>query len=226
MISLKSVKVAFEGRTVLEDINLDINEKRVGVIGWNGSGKSTFARLLNGLQTPTAGSVTIDGADTAKAGGHVRRKVGFVFQNPDNQIVYPVVEEDLEFGLRNLNISKEERKRRIDEIFQQYGLDHLRSRMTHRLSGGEKQMIALMGVLVMHPEIIVLDEPTTLLDLKNKHNLLSVLHELPQQIVMVTHDLELLSDFDRVLFFHDGKLYADGEPEEVIATYRKVSGVC
>ncbi len=98
--------------------------------------------------------------------------------------------------------------------------------MTHHLSGGEKQMIALMGVLVMHPEIIVLDEPTTLLDLKNKHNFLSVLNELPQQIVMVTHDLDLLRDFDRVLFFHEGGLYADGKPEEVIITYKEVSGAC
>ncbi len=226
MISLKSVKVSFEGRIVLDKINLDISEKRVGIIGWNGSGKSTFARLLNGLQLPTEGIVEIDGADTSKAGGHVRRKVGFVFQNPDNQIVYPVVEEDLEFGLRNLKISKDERKRRIDEIFAQYDLGYLRSRMTHRLSGGEKQMIALMGVLVMQPEIIVLDEPTTLLDLKNKHNFLSVLHELPQQIIMVTHDLELLSDFDRVLFFHEGGVYADGKPEEVIITYKQVSGAC
>lgn len=226
MISFNAVNVAFEGRTVLENLSLDLNEQRIGIIGWNGSGKSTFSRLINGLQAPTSGSVTVGELDTVKDGGKVRRKVGFVFQNPDNQIVYPIVEEDLAFGLKGLKLPKEERDARIEQIFDQYNLSHLRDRLTHTLSGGEKQMVALMGVLVMQPETIVLDEPTTLLDLRNKARLMEAVKTLPQQILMVTHDLDLLDSFDRVLMFHDGRLYQDGRPADVIKTYREISLQC
>ncbi|MBO6827670.1 MAG: ABC transporter ATP-binding protein [Sneathiella sp.] len=226
MISFNSVNVAFDGRTVLENLSLELREQRIGIIGWNGSGKSTFSRLINGLQSPTSGSVTVAGLDTTKDGGKVRRKVGFVFQNPDNQIVYPIVKEDIAFGLKGLKLPKEERDHRIQQIFDQYQLSHLRERLTHQLSGGEKQMIALMGVLVMQPDIIILDEPTTLLDLRNKARLMETVNSLPQQILMVTHDLELLDGFDRVLMFHEGRLYQDGSPPDVIKTYREISLSC
>jgi len=226
MISFSSVNVAFDGRAVLENLSLDLSEQRIGIIGWNGSGKSTFSRLVNGLQSPTSGSVTVGGLDTTKDGGKVRRKVGFVFQNPDNQIVYPIVEEDIAFGLKGLKLPKEEREERIKQIFDEYKLTHLRERLTHTLSGGEKQMVALMGVLVMRPDIIVLDEPTTLLDLRNKAKLMETVSKLPQQILMVTHDLDLLEGFDRVLMFHDGGLYQDGSPADVIKAYREISLQC
>jgi len=226
MISFSSVNVAFDGRAVLENLSLDLSEQRIGIIGWNGSGKSTFSRLVNGLQSPTSGSVTVGGLDTTKDGGKVRRKVGFVFQNPDNQIVYPIVEEDIAFGLKGLKLPKEEREERIKQIFDEYKLTHLRERLTHTLSGGEKQMVALMGVLVMRPDIIVLDEPTTLLDLRNKAKLMETVSKLPQQILMVTHDLDLLEGFDRVLMFHDGRLYQDGSPADVIKAYREISLQC
>ena len=226
MISFSSVNVAFDGRAVLENLSLELREQRVGIIGWNGSGKSTFSRLVNGLQSPTSGSVTVGGLDTTKDGSKVRRKVGFVFQNPDNQIVYPIVEEDIAFGLKGLKLPKEEREERIKQIFDEYKLTHLRERLTHTLSGGEKQMVALMGVLVMRPDIIVLDEPTTLLDLRNKAKLMETVSKLPQQILMVTHDLDLLEGFDRVLMFHDGRLYQDGSPADVIKAYREISLQC
>jgi len=226
MISFSSVNVAFDGRAVLENLSLELREQRIGIIGWNGSGKSTFSRLVNGLQSPTSGSVTVGGLDTTKDGGKVRRKVGFVFQNPDNQIVYPIVEEDIAFGLKGLKLPKEEREERIKQIFDEYKLTHLRERLTHTLSGGEKQMVALMGVLVMRPDIIVLDEPTTLLDLRNKAKLMETVSKLPQQILMVTHDLDLLEGFDRVLMFHDGRLYQDGSPADVIKAYREISLQC
>lgn len=202
--------------TVLVDISVTLSERRVGIIGRNGSGKSTFARLFNGIEQPTRGTVLLDGVAEQK---NLRRHVGFVFQNPDNQIVYPIVEEDLAFGLKNLKLSKVESDRRIDEAMQRLGIDHLRNRFTHQLSGGEKQMVALVGVLVMRPSMIVFDEPTTLLDLWNKQKFMRAVNDLPQYAVVVSHDLELLRSFDRILHIEAGRIVADGDPESVIDDY-------
>ncbi|MEP5700694.1 MAG: ABC transporter ATP-binding protein [Sneathiella sp.] len=226
MIRLDAVSVELEGRCILKDITLEIPEKRVGIIGLNGSGKSTFARLINGLQSPTKGDVTVDGLKTKKDGKQIRRKVGFVFQNPDNQIVYPIVSEDLSFGLKNLKISKEEMAAKVHATLARYHLSHLSDRLTHHLSGGGEQMIALLGVMIMEPDYIVLDEPTTLLDLRNKTRLMFVLETVPQSLLLVTHDLDLLSDFDRILCFHEGKVYADGRPSVVIEQYQALCGAC
>ncbi|KPP86006.1 MAG: biotin transport system ATP-binding protein [Rhodobacteraceae bacterium HLUCCO07] len=201
---------------VLEDISIRLSERRVGVIGRNGSGKSTFARLFNGIETPTSGKLLLDGVPERK---NLRRHVGFVFQNPDNQIVYPIVEEDLAFGLRNLKLSKTEIEERIVDAMRQLGLEHLRNRFTHQLSGGEKQMIALVGVLVMRPRMIVFDEPTTLLDLWNKQTFMAMITDLPQHVVVVSHDLELLRGFDRILHIEAGRIVADGDPASVIDGY-------
>ncbi|WP_372610822.1 energy-coupling factor ABC transporter ATP-binding protein [Aquicoccus sp.] len=201
---------------VLEDISIRLSERRVGVIGRNGSGKSTFARLFNGIETPTSGKLLLDGVPERK---NLRRHVGFVFQNPDNQIVYPIVEEDLAFGLRNLKLSKTVIEERIADAMRQLGLEHLRNRFTHQLSGGEKQMIALVGVLVMRPRMIVFDEPTTLLDLWNKQTFMATIDDLPQHVVVVSHDLELLRGFDRILHIEAGRIMADGDPASVIDGY-------
>ncbi|MEH6475458.1 MAG: ABC transporter ATP-binding protein [Sneathiella sp.] len=222
MIRLESVNVAFDGRVVLENVSVQLQEQRIGVIGLNGSGKSTFVRLLNGLQLPDKGTVSVDDLDSRAEGRKIRRRVGFVFQNPDNQIVYPTVREDMSFGLKNLRFPKEDIEQRIEKALTAYGIEHLADRLTHQLSGGEKQLVALVGVLIMQPEYIVLDEPTTLLDLKNKRLLMSIIRDLGQRVIMVTHDLDLLADFDRVLCFHDGKLASDGSPEIVISDYLKL----
>lgn len=216
MIRFRDVSVKKGGQTILSGIDLTLSQRRIGVIGRNGSGKSTFARLLNGLETPTDGAVTLDGQTGGKA---LRRHVGFVFQNPDNQIVYPIVHEDLEFGLKNLGLGKDEMRARIDAVLNRFQLRHLRNRLTHQLSGGEKQMIALAGVLVMRPRLIVLDEPTTLLDLWNKRRFMAAIRDLEQHVVLVSHDLDLLDGFDRVLHIDDGQVVADGPPDAVIADY-------
>lgn len=216
MISFSDVSVEKGGTTILRGIDVTIHERRVGVIGRNGSGKSTFARLFNGIESPTTGRVTFDAGD---APGPLRRHVGFVFQNPDNQIVYPIVWEDLEFGLKNLKLPRAEIRRRVDSVLERFNLRHLRDRFTHQLSGGEKQMVALAGVLVMQPRMIVFDEPTTLLDLRNKQLLMAAMAELDQHIVVVSHDLDLLDGFERVLLFEDGAIVADGRPGTVIADY-------
>ncbi|MEQ8479502.1 MAG: ABC transporter ATP-binding protein [Hoeflea sp.] len=216
MIRFSDVWVEKNGHAILRGINLSITERRVGIIGRNGSGKSTFARLFNGIEKPSRGEVRLAGATGSD---ELRRHVGFVFQNPDNQIVYPIVTEDLEFGLKNLKLPKSEISERVDEVLDRLAIGHLRNRLTHQLSGGEKQLVALAGVLAMQPRMIVFDEPTTLLDLWNKQRLMSTLAELDQPIVVVSHDLDLLAGFDRILHFENGDIIDDGRPEPVIAGY-------
>lgn len=216
MFELTDVVVKKNGRTVIDNINTTITERRVGIIGLNGSGKSTFAKLLNGLEEPTSGTIRYANSQDVK---ERRRNVGFVFQNPDNQIVYPIVGEDLEFGLKNLRLSPAEIKRRIDEVAQRFRMTHLLDRLTHQLSGGELQMVALAGVLVMQPKVVVFDEPTTLLDLKNKNQLLATMGQLEQQVIMISHDLEALRTFDRILHIERGAIKRDGPPDEVLSRY-------
>lgn len=216
MIAFTDVSVEKNGVAILGGITVHLKERRVGIIGRNGSGKSTFARLFNGIEKPTSGRVALDAPHEREA---LRRHVGFVFQNPDNQIVYPIVSEDLAFGLKNLKLSARETQARIEAVLERFDLTHLRDRFTHQLSGGEKQMIALAGVLVMRPRMIVLDEPTTLLDLWNKRKFMAAIDALDEHVVLVSHDLDLLADFDRVLHIEDGTIVADGDPATVVAGY-------
>ena len=216
MFEFTEVAVKKDQRFLLQNISTKIDEQRVGIIGLNGSGKSTFAKLLNGLEIPTAGKINFNGQPDVKAR---RREVGFVFQNPDNQIVYPIVEEDLRFGLKNLRLSAIEMNQRLDEVVTRFNLGPLLNRFAHQLSGGERQMVALAGVLVMKPRVIVFDEPTTLLDLKNKRMLIDAIDSLSQQVVMITHDLELLRRFNRVIHIHEGEIKHDGSPDTVLDSY-------
>ena len=219
MIEVSNVSHRFGAHDVLKDVDLSIGERRVGIIGANGSGKSTFARLLNGLLIPDEGTVTVDGIDTRQDARAVRHRVGFVFQNPDNQIVFPIVEEDVAFGLKNLKLPKDEIARRVDAVLERYRLDHLRDHATHLLSGGEKQMLAISAVLVMEPRYVVLDEPMTLLDRRNKKLVTEIIREIEQPVVLVTHDLDHIRDFDRVIVFDEGGVTADGLPDAAIRKY-------
>jgi biotin transport system ATP-binding protein len=219
MIEVSNVSHRFGERVVLKDIDLAIAERRVAIIGSNGSGKSTFLRLLNGLLVPERGRVRVAGLDTRDDVKAVRRKVGFVFQDPDSQIVMPLVEEDIAFGLKNLRLDRREIARKVDAILGRYGLEPLRHQATHTLSGGEKQLLALSSVLVLEPEIVVFDEPTTLLDLRNKRLMQSILDQLPQTAIVVSHDLDMLDGFERVLVFDDGRVVMDGPPATAIPHY-------
>ena len=221
-IELLGVAHSYGERTVLTDLDLRLVERRVGVIGANGSGKSTFARLLNGLVLPSAGRVLVDGLDTHTAVREVRRRVGFVFQDPDSQIVHPTVAEDVAYGLENQGVPAPERAVRVAEVLERYGLADHADHPAHLLSGGQKQLLAIAGVLVMRPARIVFDEPTTLLDLLNARRVARVIEELPQSVVVVTHDLELLEGFDRVLVFDAGRVVEDGTSEESVRAYRKL----
>jgi biotin transport system ATP-binding protein len=218
-LELVEVSHSYGERTVLRDLSVVLAEHRVGVIGSNGSGKSTFARLLNGLVIPTTGRVLVDGLDTATDLRAVRRRVGFVFQDPDAQIVHPTVAEDVAFGLQNQRVPAAEQDARVAEVLVRYGLDGHADHPAHLLSGGQKQLLAIAGVLVMRPARVVFDEPTTLLDLANRRRIARVIDELEQDVVVVTHDLDLLAGFDRVLVVEDGRVVADGAPGETVEWY-------
>ncbi|WP_142415845.1 energy-coupling factor ABC transporter ATP-binding protein [Bartonella massiliensis] len=219
IIKFDKVTQVFGELYVLKNITVQLTERRIAIIGANGSGKSTFVRLINGLQLPSHGFVSVDGLDTKRDAKAVKRKVGFVFQNPDNQIVLPLVEEDLSFGLKNLKLSKDEIKERVDEILQRYELQDFRNHAVHLLSGGQKQLVAISSVVAMKPDYIIFDEPTTLLDLRNKHRVTQVIEELPQTAIVVSHDLEFLKSFDRVLVFDRGEIVIDDIPFVAIREY-------
>nr|WP_246211603.1 ABC transporter ATP-binding protein [Phytoactinopolyspora alkaliphila] len=201
-----------------------MTERRIGVIGANGSGKSTFARLLNGLVIPTEGRVRVGGLDTRTDGARVRRRVGFVFTDPDAQIVMPTVAEDVAFSLRRRRLAKPDAARIVAEHLAAFGLDGHADHPAHLLSGGQKQLLALCSVLVTAPEILVCDEPTTLLDLRNARRIADLLASVPQQVVLVTHDLDAVLGSDRVLVFHEGAIAFDGEPAAAVDHYRTLAG--
>ncbi|HEX6514525.1 MAG TPA: ABC transporter ATP-binding protein [Nocardioidaceae bacterium] len=209
-------------RVVLREVSVRLTERRVGVIGANGSGKSTFARLLNGLVVPEQGTVRVDGLDTRREGRQVRKRVGFCFTDPDAQIVMPTVAEDVAFGLRRRGMSRREVAERVAAALATYGLTEHADHPAHLLSGGQKQLLALASVLVTEPDVLVMDEPTTLLDLRNALTVARVVEGLPQQVVLVTHHLDLLAGFERVLVFDEGRVAYDGSPEDAVGFYRKL----
>lgn len=226
LISLTNVSHEYQTggavRKVLRDVNLSFDQARVGVIGHNGSGKSTFARLLNGLIIPTHGQVSVDGFSTADQVKQVRQRVGFLFTDPDAQIIMPTVAEDVAFGLRKSGLPKAERQQLVMELLTRFGLAEHADHPAHLLSGGQKQLLALASVLITGPQLVVMDEPTTLLDLRNAAMIRRVIAELDQQVVLVTHHLDQLRDFDRVIVFDDGQIVADDEPGPAIDCYLRL----
>ncbi|GAA1653236.1 ABC transporter ATP-binding protein [Nonomuraea sp. NPDC048882] len=221
-IDFADVHVRLGERDVLRGVTASLPESRVGVVGANGSGKSTLARLINGLAVPTSGSVTVLGLDTRRHGPRIRRGVGFVFTDPDAQIVMPTVAEDVAFSLRRSKLPRAEVEQRVHEVLGRYGLAGHADHPAHHLSGGQKQLLALCSVMVLEPRILVMDEPTTLLDLRHSRQVAALLREMPQQVLVVTHDLPLLAGFDRVLVIDEGRVVADGAPDEAISFYRKL----
>jgi biotin transport system ATP-binding protein len=222
VIEARHVGHVYGERTVLSRVDLVLREPRIGVVGANGSGKSTFARTLNGLVLPTSGSVLLDGLDTRTHGREVRRRVGFCFTDPDAQIVMPTVAEDVAFGLRRRGLSRAEVGARVGQALARFGLLDHADHPAHLLSGGQKQLLALASVLVVEPDVLVMDEPTTLLDLRNAQTTAAVVAGLVQQVVLVTHHLDLLEGFDRVLVFDEGRVVCDDLPADAVRYYRKL----
>ena len=209
------------GRTILHPVTLHLAEHRIGIIGANGSGKSTLARLLNGLTEPTTGHVHVDGLDTRRDGPEVRRRVGFVFTNPAAQLVMPTAAEDVGLSLRRVERDARRRRRMALEVLERHGLGDKADVSVHALSGGQKQLLALAGVLATGPDVVVADEPTTLLDLRNTRLVADRLFTMPQRLVLVSHDLELVQRCDRVLVVDDGRIVHDGAAPEAVTLYRE-----
>lgn len=214
----------FGAEPIVREVTLALAEHRVGIVGANGSGKSTLARMINGLVTPKSGTVAVDGLDVARRGREVRRRVGFVFTNADTQIVMPTVREDVAFTLRRHKLPAEDAAARVEATLERFGLTALADRPAHRLSGGQKQLLALASVLVAAPSIVVADEPTTLLDARNARLVAEHFASLEQQLVVVSHQLELLDGFDRVIVMEGGRVVADDEPAPALAAYRALIG--
>lgn len=228
MIELDAAEVALPedegGRVLLSPTSLTLTERRIAIIGGNGSGKSTLARLLNGLVSPTSGRVAVDGLDVARKGKEVRRRVGFCFTDPAAQLVMPTCVEDVELSLRRLVRSPSSRRTRALEVLARFGLERLATQSVHTLSGGQRQLLALAGVLAAEPSIVVADEPTTLLDLANTRLVADALFGLSQQLVLITHDLDLAARCDRALVIADGAVTFDGPAPEAVAHYTQSVG--
>ena len=217
---------------VLKNFNLSIEEGSfVCVLGHNGSGKSTVAKLINGILVPQNGRVVVGGIDTYSEENifEIRRNVGMVFQNPDNQIVASVVEEDVAFGVENLGIAPEECRRRVDEAMKTVGINELREKAPHKLSGGQKQRVAVAGIIAMKPKCIVLDEPTAMLDPNGRREVLETIKKLNNEdgitIVLITHYMDEAVQADRVVVINEGEIVLDGSPENVFSHVEKVKAL-
>ena len=207
----------------IDHVSIEVTRgEYVAIAGSNGSGKSTLARCLNGLLLPTEGAILIDGMDTKNDDliWDIRKKIGMVFQNPDNQIVSSMVEDEVAFGPENLGIENPELRQRVENALKAVGMYEYRNREAHKLSGGQKQRIAIAGAVAMRPDCIVFDEPTAMLDPKGRSQVMNVIRELNNQgitIILITHFMEEVTEADRVLVMKSGKLLADRSPEELFA---------
>lgn len=225
IINVENLEYEYSGEendAVLKDFNLSIERGSfTAILGHNGSGKSTLAKLLNGLLKPINGKISVDGlyTDDEKNEIEIKRRVGLVFQNPDNQLVSSVVEEDVAFGPENLGLAPEVIRERVDEALKIVGMYDYRKKSPHNLSGGQKQRVAIAGILAMKPECIVLDEPTAMLDPQGRKEVLEALIDLNRNhkitIILITHYMEETEFADRVVVMKDGSIIDDGAPSEV-----------
>ena len=217
---------------VLENFNLTIEEGSfTAILGHNGSGKSTIAKLTNGILFPDSGSVTVCGMETKNDDSifEVRRQVGMVFQNPDNQIVSSIVEEDVAFGVENLGVPSDECRRRVDEALKTVGMYEFRDKSPNRLSGGQKQRVAVAGIIAMKPRCIVLDEPTAMLDPSGRREVIDTVLKLNREegitILLITHNMDEAVRADRVVVVDDGVVKLDGTPREVFSDIATVENL-
>ena len=220
MIELKNVSFAYEkSRPVLQNVSLTIeNGEAVGLIGANGAGKSTLMKLLLGLLFPTEGEISVDGEKVEKENLYaIRRKLGFVLQNSDNQMFMPTVYEDMIFGPLNYCVPHDEVERRVDAVLDRLGLQELKHRHNHKISGGEKRMAAIAVVLAMEPEVIIMDEPTSALDPYNRRIVINTIRTLEDTKIITSHDLDMIWDTcHRVVLLSGGKVAADGPADRIL----------
>ncbi|MBM2293028.1 ABC transporter ATP-binding protein [Sulfitobacter pseudonitzschiae] len=216
---LDGVALRLSGRVVLEGLTFSACERRIGIVGRNGSGKTTLARLIAGLIAPSAGQITIAGKDVARDRKAALRTVGILFQNPDHQIIFPTVTEEIGFGLTQLKHSKEEVARQTRAILQRFGKGHWADAATHSLSQGQKQLVCLMAVLAMRPALIVLDEPYSGLDIPTRQQLMRYVDGVEASVVLISHDPATLQGFDRVIWLDQGTVRDDGPAARVLPVF-------
>lgn len=221
-VSLPAAGALPRQRVLVHPTDLELGESRIAVIGANGSGKSTLLRLLNGLVLPSVGKVSVDGLDTGRDGRRVRRLVGFVFTDPLAQLLLATAADDVELSLRPLIADRTQRRAEAMRLLADRGLAEVADQSVYDLSGGERQLVALTSVLASRPQVVVADEPTTLLDLRNRDRVRIAIAGLAQQVILATHDLEMAAEADRVLVIDAGRVVADGEPGEAIAAYLRL----
>lgn len=236
MIKTENVSFKYPGQEeenyALKDINIKINKGEfVAILGHNGSGKSTFAKHLNALLTPNSGTIYINGMNTAEDSNlwNIRQTAGMVFQNPDNQIVATIVEEDVAFGPENLGVPPLQIRKRVDESLLNVGMFEYRKHSPHLLSGGQKQRIAIAGILAMKPECIVLDEPTAMLDPSGRKEVIDTIKKLNKEekitIVLITHYMDEAVNADRVYVMEDGEIMIEGTPKQVFSKVKEIQEI-
>lgn len=231
IIEVKNVNYSYSGqeeekKDILSDFSVSFERGSfTAILGHNGSGKSTLARLLNGLNKPNSGSVSVNGLDTSdeKNDIEIKKTVGLVFQNPDNQIIASVVEEDVAFGPENLGIEPTEIRKRVDNALKTVDMYDYRLYAPHNLSGGQKQRVAIAGILAMQPQCLVLDEPTAMLDPKGRQDVINTVYRLNKEsgitVILITHYMEEAVNADRVIVMNDGKIISDATPRETFGKY-------
>lgn len=226
MIKAENVHFSYGDKEILKGVSLDIKEGEfISILGHNGSGKSTFAKLINGILTTKIGKITVDGLDVSNEDNlfDVRKLVGMVFQNPDNQIVSAIVEEDVAFAPENLGVEPTEIRKRVDESLKAVNMYDYRLHAPSQLSGGQKQRVAIAGIIAMRPKYIVLDEPTAMLDPSGRAEVLQTIKKLKEDfgitIILITHYMEEAVQSDRVVVIDDGKILLDGTPKDVFSYY-------
>lgn len=218
MIAFQNVSFAYGETPVVENLSFTIKKREtVGLIGANGAGKSTIMKLMLGLLSGS-GEILVDGLAVNKGNlAQIRKKIGFVLQDSDNQMFMPTVYEDMIFGPRNYGLSKEEADRNVDAVLEQLGLQALKHRHNHKISGGEKRMAAIATILAMEPEMILMDEPSTALDPVNRRTVIHTINKLPQTKLIASHDLDMILDTcQRVILLSHGRIVADGDAEAIL----------
>ena len=230
MIQIKNLYFKYEDELILKNINLELKDSTyTAIIGANGSGKTTLAKHLNALLMPAKGSVVVDGIDAKKHPEEVRKKVGFVFQNPEDQLVYSIVEDDIAFGLENLGMKNNEMKTKVNQIIKDLNIEYLAKKNVNMISAGQKQLAALAGILAMNPKYIVFDEPTTLLDNKNKNNILDIISRLNKKsrmgIILVTNLLSDIKYAENVIVMGKGSIIFNGKKSELNKKILKGAGL-
>lgn len=220
-LAFRDVSVRLGQKQALSGVSFEMQERRVAIVGRNGSGKTTLGRVIAGLQAPDSGQARVDGADLARDRKAALRSVGILFQNPDHQIIFPTVEEEIAFGLVQLGRSRAQAARETADILARFGKAHWAKAATHALSQGQKQLVCLLSVLAMKPALVVLDEPYSGLDIPTRLQLMRYVDGIAAHVVQITHDPQTVRDFDRVLWLDDGRIRRDGPAAAVLPEFER-----